>query len=242
MVYKYECCYKDFGCNVTRSKKKGIEKHELECQFRKYKKYVDAIHENQILKTKIVQLETRRGRPPVEIQQVDIDKFQEQFINNISMQNALHKLNNRPCYGIKALIVIFIYCSPRFYKLKSLSEIDICGNVGFLRTAGRVERHPLIDVSESIFESMRDFISISHKQFGYKDLTKFKMRESVSADRVFLFNLMRQAALSGPDKPIVWRRITVPIPSPIHIPTNQIPTNQIPTNQIPTNKLKTITI
>ena len=230
MVYKYECCYKDFGCNATRSKKKGIEKHELECQFLKYKKYLDAIHENQILRTKIAELQTHRGRPPVQIQRVDIDKFQEQFINNTSMQNALHKLNNSPCYGIKALIVIFIYCSPRFYKLKSLNEIEICGNLGFLRTAGRVERHPLIDVSESIYESMRDFISLAHKQCGYKDLSKFRMRESVAADRVFLFNIMRQAALSTPDKPIVWRSVTVPIPTLLPIPPNI------------TNKLKTITI
>ena len=211
MSYTYECRYKDFGCDVTRTKKSGIVKHECICKFAKYKKYVDAIVENEKLREEIKKLKItgfRMGRPEIKLQPCDIIAFHETFLCSTSLQNMWRHFNKKPQVAVKALIIVFLNTVPRFYKLKSLNEIEVCGSIGFIRTYKRVERHSLMDVTESIYQQMRDFLEGEHRNLGYKNIDFMKTRDAVTNDKIFLYNAMQTAAKRKPEDPIVWRSMS----------------------------------
>lgn len=203
MSYVYKCCYKDFGCNITRTRKDGINKHQETCQYVKYKKYVDALNE-----VKNMRLVTKRGRPEIPLTPCNVQHFQEQFINDKNLQNAWRKFNTSPFVAVKALIVVFLNVVPRFFKLKNLSEIEVCGNLGFIRTYGRIERHPLFDITDSIYGSFRDFLQSEYKVLGYSNRNFMKDRDPITNDKVFMYNVMATAIKRKPGDPIVWKAIS----------------------------------
>ena len=208
MSYTYACCYKDFGCAVTRTKRSGILKHQVNCMYAKYKKYVDAMEENEQLKCEIKKLKARAGRPEIKLHCCDIVDFHNRFLCSRGLQTLWRRFNRSPQLAVKALIVVFLNAVPRFYKLKSLNEIEVCGNMGFIRTYKRVERHTLMDVTESIFHEMRDFLESEYTNLGYKNTDFMKTRDAVSHDKIFIYNVMQMAAKRKPHEPIMWRSMS----------------------------------
>ena len=196
MPYCYRCRYHDFGCDVTRTKKEGIVLHSKRCQYAKFEKYLKALKEVEDLRNRVRELELapRRGRAPIVVTPADWRLFEAEFSNNQLLIEAWKELANTPRNGMRAMITIFVNLVPRFFKLRSLNEIDVNIWLPSLRTNGFLERHTMESFADDLVYAASGFIERDHEKFHFGKLEDYKIRASVASDKTFIFNTFSRAA------------------------------------------------
>ena len=153
MGFKHFCIYRDFGCDVTRTRRSAIEKHHESCPLAtKFKKYIDLARENKFLKDEVSRMSKIRGRPRISLESVDLRDFQKAFIASDDLRNSWRKLTaNCQANGVGALLRIFLATSPRFWKILNKEQIEVKGWLAGIRTFGEIELHPIEAVANEIF-------------------------------------------------------------------------------------------
>ena len=192
------CSYRDFGCNETRTRREGIDRHSKTCRFAKqFKKYIDQKHEVVYLRDEVVRLRSTRGRPNIELVAVDIRDFKKLFVESEGLRDIFLKLlaNHKP-NGVEALIRLFLAKSPRFWKiLPDRKHIEVKGWLGGIRTHGEIHEYPLSEVAAEIFSYIAGIIDGNLNRLGFADdasakfgLERYGTMEGCVGARSFLIN------------------------------------------------------
>lgn len=135
-----------------------------------------------------------RGRPDVLTTRCDWRNFENTFLNNDQFVIAWKTLAEKPHNSMRALIVLFFNTVPRFFKLRSLSEIDVNIWLPSLRTSG-LERHTLEDFADSIIFAVFSLLEREHENLGFGKLKNLKLRDTlIRTDKTFIFNQLSKSA------------------------------------------------
>ena len=160
-AYKYFCCARDFGCDVTRTRGTSIKKHELKCPVvKKFEKYIKLEKENKHLRAEVKRLTAIKGRKPVKIWNVNIREFANRFPKDPLLVAAWSKLSQgRLQNAVPALVKLFLASVPRFWKIAPCFKlVEVCGNFEEIRTEGEIHVVEMSELAQAIYFVMADNI------------------------------------------------------------------------------------
>jgi len=173
-LYKYHCCARDFGCDVTRTRGTSIKKHEIKCPVvQKFQKYLDLEKENKRLRQEVKRLRAIKGRKPVKIWNVNIRDFVQRFIKDPLLIAAWSKLSQgRLQNAVPALVKVFLACVPRFWKIAPCFKlVEVCGNFVDIRTNGEIHVVEMTELAQAIYYALAsDVIEMHMKNWTFETL------------------------------------------------------------------------
>ena len=222
---KHRCIGFDFGCVETRSRVTSINKHAKRCVVvKRYKKYIDAVIENEHLKKEIERLKLLKGRERVTVQNVDVREFVKLFVASKKLQTAWKILfASQKSNGVPALIILFLSQVSRFYKISQCKQfVEVRGYFSIIRTFGQIHNVTIGDLSQALFFTFANAIEDNIERLGYdnKDLDKFKIErfQNLSDENktsiCFLRNvLMNETRRRYKNEPIQYNSIKIDISS-----------------------------
>ncbi len=171
-AYKYFCCARDFGCDVTRTRGTSMKKHEIKCPVvEKFEKYLRLEKENKRLREEVRRLTKVKGRRPVKIWNVSVRDFASRFVKDQLLIAAWSKLSQgRLENAVPVLLKLFIASVPRFYKLAPCMKlVEVCGHFEELRTRGEIHVVELQKLTRALFYSMGQIIDMNMEVLGFED-------------------------------------------------------------------------
>ena len=214
----YTCKFSYFGCDVTRSKKYGILKHESQCIFaKKFQKFIDLEQEVIFLRQENSRLKTATHHCRT-LKYTKFSDFKNLLLSDIQLQKKWYSLSlSNPLASIKPLIVLFINVFPYFYRLISLNEIEVNVCLPCLRTNKREERHSMETLVWALFDACETLITENCQYFKlpkFQHISNFTFRQTNKRDKAFLYNAMTTALKrkQGQDIFFMKRQITDYIP------------------------------
>jgi hypothetical protein len=221
MGYKYYCKCRTFGCDVVRTRKTAIETHHKKCRLvKKFKSWLELKKENEFLKSEVARLTLLRGRPPVEIHNVDMRDFTKEFAASEELRGQWKTLSCKKRLGVYALVRLFMAKSPRFYKvLSDRRHVEVCGWFGSIRTFGEVHTYSLEEMADAIFSVLALEIESNLVKMGFseEDYDKFNLDAAhnipnPNSARLFMMNSMNlEVSRRRAKGPLTFREASINI-------------------------------